>query len=279
MFLSLSKVSVFFPLLALQLNGAFLHSSAALSVLGFMQSLSWCTISNAVKAAVAQWWMLSALFFAVGTLAMGWVVNKLMETIEIWTICSGLGSHCPPRCIISWFGLPRGCLVFVHFNRNSLQKHNVRCDFSDVVYFTAVLYRFLKDLCLFFCNKVLCNNGLLAEGTESLRITATSASCQTHEGTLRAGRSDESSAAVALPFPLQSVAIWAECTASHKGWSDLKFLQVPSFPQFFSNWGSAAVAYSALTCRNPRGLATNPTRPSSATRFLFGFTSREPRRG
>lgn len=120
---------------------------------------------------------------------------------------------------------------------------------------------------------------LLAEGTESLRITATSASCQTHEGTLRAGMSDENSAAVALPFPLQSVAIWAECTASHKGWSDLKFLQVPSFPQLFSNWGSAAVAYSALTCRNPRGLATNPTRPSSATRFLFGFTSREPLRG
>lgn len=48
-----------------------------------------------------------------------------------------------------------GALFLFIFNRNSLQKPNVRCDFSDVAYFTAVLYRFLKDLCLFFCNDVL----------------------------------------------------------------------------------------------------------------------------
>lgn len=96
---------------------------------------------------------------------------------------------------LSW--VPRFCSLSPEIAHKSTML--VR-GFSDVAYFTAVLYRFLKDLCLFFCNKVLCNNGQLAAGTESLRITATSASCQTREGTLRAGRSDESSATVARAF-------------------------------------------------------------------------------
>lgn len=137
-------------------------------------------------------------------------MNEFIGMIEISTICSRLGCHAPSQRIISCFRLASRVPCFWPYSTKIALK---KC--HSVVNSTAVWNEksFCKQACwldfyfLFFCIKVLGSNGLLAEGTESLRITATSASCQRHEGTLRAGRSDENSAAVALPFPLRSVAI------------------------------------------------------------------------